>query len=200
MNHCKICKRLLDNPTDPFSLDCWGDCLLCMAWCGDDDCALTVRDWADASYDSASKEHRAQYRTFVIDMPEREFLNWRGCRHSRFWGFRRERAWRDEAKAAKRKASRNAKRLFESMMQIDTTMRKRLDNAADNREGWSTAGRTREEVRGYMFDYLPPDPILDADIPDLTDELAAMDAEIARILAADTSETFAQRHRRLNPK
>jgi hypothetical protein len=27
---CTICKRVLDQPTDPFSLDCGGDCLWCI--------------------------------------------------------------------------------------------------------------------------------------------------------------------------
>lgn len=33
--HCSICKRWLNNPKDPFSEDCGGDCLLCMADCQD---------------------------------------------------------------------------------------------------------------------------------------------------------------------
>jgi rRNA maturation endonuclease Nob1 len=28
---CHFCKRVLDNPDDPFSEDCGGDCLQCMA-------------------------------------------------------------------------------------------------------------------------------------------------------------------------
>jgi hypothetical protein len=36
---CKICRRLLGDPADPIrSLDCGGDCLQCMADCGDPDC------------------------------------------------------------------------------------------------------------------------------------------------------------------
>jgi hypothetical protein len=39
MAQCKICKCELDNmPEDLTSLDCGGDCLLCMAECGDEDC------------------------------------------------------------------------------------------------------------------------------------------------------------------
>lgn len=37
MTRCHICKRILDNPDDPFSIDCGGDCLRCMAWAGDPD-------------------------------------------------------------------------------------------------------------------------------------------------------------------
>lgn len=35
---CKICKRKLNNPSDPTTRDCGGDCLRCMAECGDPDC------------------------------------------------------------------------------------------------------------------------------------------------------------------
>jgi len=41
-NHCKICGRKLNNPDDPFSEDSEGDCLQCMADCGDPDCAAKV--------------------------------------------------------------------------------------------------------------------------------------------------------------
>lgn len=33
--HCRICGRELDNPSDPFSSDCGGDCRACMAAAGD---------------------------------------------------------------------------------------------------------------------------------------------------------------------
>jgi hypothetical protein len=37
--HCQICQRLLDDPIDPVrSMDCGGDCLKCLADCGDTDC------------------------------------------------------------------------------------------------------------------------------------------------------------------
>ncbi|MES2148526.1 MAG: hypothetical protein V4508_01920 [Pseudomonadota bacterium] len=39
---CNICGRALDNPADPYSVDCGGDCLQCMADSGDPDCAATV--------------------------------------------------------------------------------------------------------------------------------------------------------------
>jgi hypothetical protein len=35
---CHICKRLLDDPADPTTEDCGGDCLRCMAEAGDPDC------------------------------------------------------------------------------------------------------------------------------------------------------------------
>lgn len=38
---CAICKRPLDEPDDPFSRDCGGDCLGCMANIADDpDCII----------------------------------------------------------------------------------------------------------------------------------------------------------------
>lgn len=40
--NCQICKRQLDQPTDPTSRDCGGDCALCMASAGDPDCRITV--------------------------------------------------------------------------------------------------------------------------------------------------------------
>lgn len=43
---CNICKRPLNNPDDEFSLDCGGDCLLCMADCGDTDCKDAVAEIA----------------------------------------------------------------------------------------------------------------------------------------------------------
>lgn len=42
---CGLCKSLLDNPTDPVrSRDCGGDCLLCMADCGDPDAIRSLRE------------------------------------------------------------------------------------------------------------------------------------------------------------
>lgn len=39
MGACNICKRALDDPQDPTTLDCGGDCLKCMADIAlDDDC------------------------------------------------------------------------------------------------------------------------------------------------------------------
>ena len=42
MDCCDICGRALNNPHDPLSQDCGGDCLLCMAECGDPDCIEAV--------------------------------------------------------------------------------------------------------------------------------------------------------------
>lgn len=39
---CAICKRELDNPDDPLSRNCGGDCLQCMADAGDPDCKKAV--------------------------------------------------------------------------------------------------------------------------------------------------------------
>lgn len=41
-DECRICGRALDNPADPLSTDCGGDCLKCMADCGDPDCVEAV--------------------------------------------------------------------------------------------------------------------------------------------------------------
>lgn len=38
MDTCNICGRPLDNPDDPTTRDCGGDCLRCMADTGDPDC------------------------------------------------------------------------------------------------------------------------------------------------------------------
>lgn len=42
MAECLICKRVLDNPEDPLSVDCGGDCLQCMADCDDPDAVAAV--------------------------------------------------------------------------------------------------------------------------------------------------------------
>lgn len=34
---CQMCKRVLDNPLDPTTKDCGGDCLKCVAECFDED-------------------------------------------------------------------------------------------------------------------------------------------------------------------
>jgi hypothetical protein len=45
MSCCQICGRLLDNPDDPFSRDCGGDCLYCMATVAEDpDCIAAVEE------------------------------------------------------------------------------------------------------------------------------------------------------------
>ncbi|MCA8050806.1 hypothetical protein [Burkholderia arboris] len=41
-DQCRICGRALDNPEDPLSEDCGGDCLKCMADCGDPHCVDAV--------------------------------------------------------------------------------------------------------------------------------------------------------------
>lgn len=43
MEWCNICKRQLNNPDDPVSEDCGGDCLHCMATIAEDpDCIEAV--------------------------------------------------------------------------------------------------------------------------------------------------------------
>ena len=42
--NCSICKRVLNNLDDPFSLDCGGDCEACMAYIAEDpDCIVGVK-------------------------------------------------------------------------------------------------------------------------------------------------------------
>jgi len=41
-SHCNICHQLLNQPSDPLSMDCGGDCVKCMADAGDPDCIATV--------------------------------------------------------------------------------------------------------------------------------------------------------------
>jgi hypothetical protein len=42
--NCHICKRELDQPGKPDTKDCGGDCLRCMAHCGDTDCEAVMRE------------------------------------------------------------------------------------------------------------------------------------------------------------
>ena len=39
---CNICGRALDNPDDPASKDCGGDCVVCMAEAGDPECVVAM--------------------------------------------------------------------------------------------------------------------------------------------------------------
>lgn len=39
---CRMCHRLLNQPDDPTSADCGGDCLRCLAQAGDPDCAAAM--------------------------------------------------------------------------------------------------------------------------------------------------------------
>lgn len=43
VQYCKMCRRPLDQPDDPTTEDCGGDCLRCMAEAGDDDCEEAMR-------------------------------------------------------------------------------------------------------------------------------------------------------------
>jgi hypothetical protein len=45
--NCNICKVVLDQEGNILTKDCGGDCMLCMARCGDVDCA---RELAEAGY------------------------------------------------------------------------------------------------------------------------------------------------------
>ncbi len=40
--HCQLWGRPLDNVDDPRSTSCGGDCLRCMADCGDPDCIAAI--------------------------------------------------------------------------------------------------------------------------------------------------------------
>jgi hypothetical protein len=46
MASCTICKRELDNPADPSTVDCGGDCRRCMAEAGDPDCIAAMAEIA----------------------------------------------------------------------------------------------------------------------------------------------------------
>ncbi len=39
---CQMCGRPLENANDPLSADCGGDCLNCLADCGDPDCIAAI--------------------------------------------------------------------------------------------------------------------------------------------------------------
>ena len=39
---CKTCKHVMNDPADPGTLDCGGDCRRCMAEAGDPDCMRTM--------------------------------------------------------------------------------------------------------------------------------------------------------------
>jgi hypothetical protein len=41
---CNICGRTLDDPSDPTTEDCGGDCLRCMAEAGDPDCIAAMAE------------------------------------------------------------------------------------------------------------------------------------------------------------
>ncbi len=43
MGKCNICKRELDQPNDPTTQNCGGDCLQCMADCGDPDSKSRIK-------------------------------------------------------------------------------------------------------------------------------------------------------------
>lgn len=57
VKQCISCKRLLDQPDDPRSLDCGGDCRQCMADAGDPDCIESLRG-AEPSRKAASSDAR----------------------------------------------------------------------------------------------------------------------------------------------
>ena len=48
MSNCLTCKRPLDDPQDPTTENCGGDCLKCMAEIGDDeDCIRAMKEIAE---------------------------------------------------------------------------------------------------------------------------------------------------------
>lgn len=53
---CSICGRRLNNPHDPRSADCGGDCLQCMADAGDPDCIRLLAEAIQKHKDSFRKE------------------------------------------------------------------------------------------------------------------------------------------------
>lgn len=59
--HCTICKRLLDVPGDPSTGDCGGDCLRCMAECGDPGAMRIMNDLGLPYNGYKSNEELPQY-------------------------------------------------------------------------------------------------------------------------------------------
>lgn len=55
-----MCKRLLDNPDDPVSGDCGGDCVACMASCEDPECIQHVRGVIEAMVAAVASEAHDQ--------------------------------------------------------------------------------------------------------------------------------------------
>jgi hypothetical protein len=59
MPNCHICKRELDDPNDPTTRNCGGDCLRCMAEIAEDpDCILGMRRIAIAKQVDESQPWR----------------------------------------------------------------------------------------------------------------------------------------------
>lgn len=53
---CLTCKRVLNNVEDSKSRDCGGDCLQCMADCGDPDCIEELRNLEKDKLDKQYKD------------------------------------------------------------------------------------------------------------------------------------------------
>lgn len=50
MSKCHICRRELDQPNRPDTGDCGGDCVRCMAECGDPGCICIMAEYGDVEF------------------------------------------------------------------------------------------------------------------------------------------------------
>lgn len=50
VDNCDMCKRPLNVESDPFSEDCGGTCVKCMADAGDPECEEHVAIWSEINY------------------------------------------------------------------------------------------------------------------------------------------------------
>lgn len=71
--NCTICKRKLDQPEFPDTLDCGGDCLRCMAECGDPDCEESMKEITVEEYLLEQCEKRGAF------VPKTVWPGRRGC-------------------------------------------------------------------------------------------------------------------------
>jgi hypothetical protein len=72
---CNTCKRLLDDPKDPTTESCGGDCLRCMAWLGEDPddiiAILNIRIEAQAAEIERLQERNAELHGQLMRMIDR---------------------------------------------------------------------------------------------------------------------------------
>jgi len=59
MEKCQTCGREMNNEPDSLNLNCGGDCMKCMADCGDPDCIVEVEKIAARERDTGSSNTSA---------------------------------------------------------------------------------------------------------------------------------------------
>ncbi len=57
MSNCSICKRELDVPGVPESLDCGGDCMKCMAEIGGDEDCQRALGWSEQEIEYGVRDY-----------------------------------------------------------------------------------------------------------------------------------------------